>query len=420
MALLLAIGSWTYLQRVLIAHQISYAATHDRPRGNLSDLYPRWLGARELLLHKRNPYGADISREIQAGYYGRPLDPARASDPKDEQRFAYPIYVVFFLAPTIGLPFAPVQAVFFWLLVVLLSASLLLWIKILRWPITVAWKASLLLFAFGGLDVMQGLKLQQMSLLVFGLLSVAIFFLIRGYPVIAGVLMGVATIKPQLVVLLLCWLTLWTVSDWRPRGRWAISFLLTMVLLFAASEWILPHWLPLFGQAVRDYRVYTSANSILGSMLGAPAGYFFELIAYAATLAACWKARRCAASSPCFAFILCLVLASTVLLLPSSSTYNQVLLFPATLLLIKDCDKVWTVGPASRVLFVSLMGLVCWPRISGAVLAALSFVLPPASFERAWALPTWTVTPIPVAAVALMVVYWQGATFEAPSEAGSS
>jgi hypothetical protein len=87
---LVAAGGWLYVQRVLIAHQISYAETHNRPRGNLSDLYPRWLGARELLLHRRNPYGADISREIQAGYYGRPLDASRDSDPKDEQGFALP------------------------------------------------------------------------------------------------------------------------------------------------------------------------------------------------------------------------------------------------------------------------------------------------------------------------------------------
>ena len=82
------------------------------PRGNLSDLYPRWLGARELLLHRRNPYGDDITHEIQKGYYGRALDPARPDDPRDQQGFAYPIYVVFLLAPLIGLPFHGVQIFF--------------------------------------------------------------------------------------------------------------------------------------------------------------------------------------------------------------------------------------------------------------------------------------------------------------------
>ena len=53
-----------------------------------------WLGARELLRHGRNPYSAEITREIQQGYYGRPIDPrltALSNDPKDQQAFAYPV-----------------------------------------------------------------------------------------------------------------------------------------------------------------------------------------------------------------------------------------------------------------------------------------------------------------------------------------
>src|ERR1700756_2839096 len=100
---MLGASMWFYVQRVLISHQIADAIAHGRPRGNLSDLYPRWLGARELLRHGRNPYSAEITREIQQGYYGRPLDPTRSEDPKDQQGFAYPAYIVFLLAPTVAL-----------------------------------------------------------------------------------------------------------------------------------------------------------------------------------------------------------------------------------------------------------------------------------------------------------------------------
>ena len=85
---LCAAGVWLYAQRVLIPYQMADAAAYNRPRGNLSDLYPRWIGARELLLHGRSPYSADVTREIQAGYYGRVLDPSRPADPKDQQAFA--------------------------------------------------------------------------------------------------------------------------------------------------------------------------------------------------------------------------------------------------------------------------------------------------------------------------------------------
>ncbi len=81
-ALLCAGSMWFYVQCVLIPYQKADAVLHERPRGNLSDLYPRWLGARELLLHHRNPYGNDVAIEIQKGYYGRELDPAGLTIPR--------------------------------------------------------------------------------------------------------------------------------------------------------------------------------------------------------------------------------------------------------------------------------------------------------------------------------------------------
>src|ERR1700758_5674315 len=99
---LLAGSSCFYVDYVLVPFQKADAAIHGRPRGNLSDLYPRWLGARELLLRHRNPYSREITREIQEGYYGRVLDASRPNDPKDQQAFAYPLYVIWMLAPTVG------------------------------------------------------------------------------------------------------------------------------------------------------------------------------------------------------------------------------------------------------------------------------------------------------------------------------
>src|SRR6202049_4768667 len=132
LAMLLASSMWFYVRHVLVPYQRADAELHGRPRGNLSDLYPRWLGARELLLRHRDPYSAEVTREIQSGYYGRPLDPSRVDDPKDQQGFAYPVYVVFLLAPTIGLPFPVVQSGLRWLLLILTLASVPLWLRVLR------------------------------------------------------------------------------------------------------------------------------------------------------------------------------------------------------------------------------------------------------------------------------------------------
>jgi hypothetical protein len=419
-AAICAVGMWTYADRVLIPYQKADADAHQRPRGNLSDLYPRWMGAKELLLHGRDPYGPEVTRDIQAGYYGRPLDPARPNDPSDAQGFAYPVYVVFFLAPTIGLPFVIVKQAFLWILILLTSASVLLWLRVLRWSAPPWTQISLLALTLGSLAVMQGLKLQQMSLLVAGLMAIAITLLVTDYAVAAGVLLALATMKPQFVVLLLFWLAVWTMADWRRRYRWAVSFLATMTILMAASEWYLPHWIPRFWRAIHEYQRYTGATSIMDNLIGAPWSWALELLAFAAIAGVCWRERRQAANSGAFAFTLSLMLAATVVIIPTSANYNQVLLIPALLVLVKEGRTIWRRSIANRVLFTITAGLIFWPWISSTALAGLSFILPPETVEQAWTLPFWTVLQIPMGVTGLMLVHYYQRTNTAPGYPGTS
>ncbi len=419
-AALCAAGMWTYANRVLIPYQKSDAAAHDRPRGNLSDLYPRWLGARELLLHGRDPYSPEVTREIQVGFYGRPLDPSRPDDPRDEEGFAYPVYVVFCLAPTIGLPFAIVQKAFYWALLLLTCATTLIWLRVLRRSAPLWIQISLLALTMGSPAVMQGLKLQQMSLLVAGLIAIAIALLVTDRPVAAGILLALASIKPQLVALLLCWLAIWTMADWRRRYRLALSFLATMTILMAASEWYLPHWIPRFWRAIHEYWHYTASASVMDNLFGAPWSWVFELLACVAVMGVCWRERRQAANTDSFAFTVGLVLATTILVVPTCANYNQVLVIPALLVLASERRAIWHRSIANRVLFAITTGLVFWPWISSTALAGLSFVLPQQTVERAWAVPFWTVIQIPVGVAALMLVHYYQSTFAAPARPGKS
>jgi Glycosyltransferase family 87 len=422
-AALCAAGTWVYASRVLVPHQKSDAAAHERPRGNLSDLYPRWVGAKELLLNGRDPYDPEVSREIQSGYYGRPLDPSRPNDPRDEQGFAYPVYVVFLLAPTVELPFAIVQMGFFWVMLVLTCVGTLLWIRILGWAPARWAQISLVILTLGSLSVMQGLKLQQMSLLVAGLVAVAMAFLAADHLVAAGILLAVASIKPQLILLLLLWLAIWTLADWRCRFRLPVAFVTAMAVLTAASEWYLPHWIPRFWHAVVEYQRYSGTMSVIGTLSGGrPWDRVLEILTCAIFLWVCWRERRRAATSGAFGFMLSLVLATTILVAPTYRPYNQVFLIPALLVLIKDWRMIWQRGVANRFFFALIAGLILWPWISSTTLAALSFVLPQATLERAWALPLWTLNQIPVGVAGLMLLhyYHYQRTFAAPARPGSS
>src|ERR1700692_3125559 len=184
---------WFYVDQILVAYQRADAATHQRPRGNLSNLYPRWLGARELLLHHRNPYADDITAEIQKGYYGRALDPNLPSDPKDQEGFAYPVYVVFLLSPLIAVPFPLLMTMFYWFLAVITASSVWLWLRALRWRPPPMDVLTFILFTMGSFSAVQGIKLQQLSLLVAALLAASVAATGSGSLFAGGALLALAT-----------------------------------------------------------------------------------------------------------------------------------------------------------------------------------------------------------------------------------
>ena len=394
---------WFYVQHVLIPHQQAEAVRDGIPRGNLSDLYPRWLGARELLLHGRDPYGADVTKEIQAGYYGRQLDPALPHDPKDEQGFAYPVYVVFLLAPTITLPFAIVQTGFRWLLIALTLASVLLWLRTLRWKVSVQAAAILLVLTIGSFPVLQGIKLQQLSLLVAGLIAMSAMLLVEGHLLFAGVLLALATIKPQLAMPVVAWLLLWALSDW-PRRRnfwWGLSG--TMAALAGGAEYMLPGWFGRFREAIVAYRRYNQgADSVLDILITPLWGKWLVILIVMALALVAWRRRDAVAESLVHSRVTVLILAATVVIIPKASPYNQVLLLPGILLLLRQLRELWSRGRIERGL-VAICGLTLfWPWLAALALLTASVFLPAESIQRAWALPLYTNVAVPIAVLALL------------------
>jgi hypothetical protein len=418
--ILCLVGTWTYVGRVLIPHQITDAASRGAPRGNLSDLYPRWLGARELFLHGRDPYSYEITREIQAGYYGRPLDSSRRGDPIDQQAFAYPVYVAFYLLPTVRLDFGIVQRAFLWILVGITAASLMGWFRFLRWTVTPLTQAAVIALTLGSLPVLQGLKLQQFTLLVAAMCAAAMALLVAGKPLSAGMILSMATIKPQLLLPLLVWLAIWTLTDLRRRYRWAVSFTLGIVILWVTSELFLPHWMTHFLTAVVAYRRYARPEPTLETILSYPVGRIVEVLLVAMTVLICFKRAHQPENTGAFQMSTCLVLSLTVLIGPNFALYNQALLLPAILLISRDRKAIWQGNLVSRCTLLILAMVLGWPWLSSIVLASLSLVVRPALLEQVWAVPVWMLPQIPVAVTGLMLAHYARNTFSDPAKPGPS
>jgi hypothetical protein len=376
--------------------QVAESAAHGVPRGNLSDLYPRWLGARELLRNGRNPYSAEVTREIQQGYYGRALDPARAEDPKDQEGFAYPAYVVFLLGPVTALPFDEVQTGFRWLLVATAAASVLLWLWVLRWPLNFGPQLILVVLLLGWLPMVQGLKLQQLTLLVAGLLAVSAACLSAGWLLCAGGLLALATIKPQLAWPLVLWLVVWAACEWRSRWKFLFGFGLVMSLLLVGAEIVLPGWWGMFFTAIGQYHQYTQNQSVMVWLFGSIAGHALEALCIVACGWCVWGARGEPARSEAFGTSLALVLALTALVVPMSAPYNQVLLLPAILVLVRRATSGEPLLPAVRLANIVAVLFVIWPWIASLGLCAAYLWLTPQVRARVYLLPFYSNFEVPV------------------------
>jgi hypothetical protein len=396
---------WFYTQWILKPAQVADAAAHDRPRGNLSDLYPRWLGARELLLRGCDPYAADITREIQTGYYGRPIDASRPDDPKDQQGFAYPVYVVFVLAPTVKLPFAVVQRGFFWLLVMLTAASVLLWLRAVDWRISRSAAFLWMVLALGCFPAIQGFRLQQLTLMVAALLALALCALAEGHFAFAGVLLAFAAIKPQLAALPIAMLCIWSLGNLRERQRLLWGGGITTLVLVAGGEVLLPGWISKFRAASAGYWRYTGGGrSVLDVELTPVLGRIVSAVLVAVLFYFAWRLRRAEVRSCDFGWLLALTLATTLMVIPMFALYNQVLLLPVFMVIARGVRPLWESGRVSRFFVVATALTVLWPWLAAAgLLAALLFVPAPV-VQKAWALPIFTSFAIPTVTLGLVLI----------------
>jgi len=403
-AALLATLMWLWVQDIAIPHQQAESVALGVPRGNLSDLYPRWLGAREVLLRGRDPYGADITREIQSGYYGRPIDPNRPHDPKDQQAFAYPLYVVFVLAPTIGLPFSTVQRVFLWSLVFLTALSVLWWLRALGWRPSFNAKLLWIVLTLGSFPAIQGFKLQQLTLLVASLLAASLSALAGGYLFLAGVLLALATIKPQLVALPILSLGIWTLGNWRERQRLLWGCGITMSLLIGGSELLRPGWISEFRRASAEYWHYTGGGrSVLDVELTPLWGRLISVVLVSLLLYWAWRLRKVHPRTPDFAWLVAFMMATTLMVIPMFAPYNQVLLLPALMAVSRVARTLWKADRLSR-FFVLLTGVsIFWPWLASAGLVAALLFVPGPVVQKAWIAPLATNFAIPTLALGLVL-----------------
>jgi hypothetical protein len=318
----------------------NYRFASENPGGN--DFIPRWIGTRLFLVNRQNPYSEGTTNEIQRVVYGRL---ARLNE--DQQLFVYPFYsfIVF-------MPFAVVKD---------FNLARALWMTVLE----------LTLFGMGGLSIFlskwRPATLVLIVLLLFlalwyhsvrplvnGNASILCAFLITGvfwaiqeeHDTIAGLLLVLASIKPQMVVLLVVFMMLWAAS----RHRWMLfwSFPAWLGLLVATTNLLLPGWLIDNLKQVVAYPSYTlpgSPGAIFALYLpafGSQLGWVLTVFMGGILL---WEWRAALGQDfRWFLWAAYLTLVITDLIGIRTATANYIALFPALVLVLaiwaQRCGKI--------------------------------------------------------------------------------
>jgi len=347
-------------------------------------LLPEWTGCREVLLRHASPYTEEVTRRIQIAVYGAPAAPG-----VNQQRFAYPVYVVVLFLPLTVMPFGAARICGVAGCLVMTALSAVLWPGMFSRGRLRGVAITILIFS--AYPVVLGLQLCQPTLLVAGLLALVIYWARSGRMASAGMLAALCTAKPQLAVAVLLPLCLWALVGWRQRRRFLSALAISVAGLLLASELAVPGWFSEWLGTVRAYSHYAGARPLLLDWLGP---HLWAPVAGLLVIAVVWVSLRFANID--LLLVISFSIAVFQLLFPFL-IYNEVLLLPAALWLADNCPPLEDRGELPFLLWscswivlgagwTAALGLTLWDYVS----PGSGVKLWPLPLLAAWLYP-WTV-----------------------------
>lgn len=307
------------------------------PGGN--DFLVHWMGTRSYITEGLSPYSDEVALRIQNMVYGRP---AQAGE--HELRVAYPLYsIIFFLPFALIKDFTMARAIWMTVLEIALIVLCFLSLRLTRWKPTPLILMLLLLFSLFWYHGLRALILGNAVVLVTLLVVGALLAIRSEADELGGVLLAFATIKPQVVVVLLIFITLWAVT----RRRWKIIFWLygTVALLSGASALLMPDWIMQNLREVIRYPAYNPPGtpaavfSVYMPGVGAQIGRGVSIFLGVVLLIEWFLSLR--GDFRAFLWTACLTLAASQWIGIQTDPGNFIVLYPALILVLAMWDERW-------------------------------------------------------------------------------
>ncbi len=300
-----------------------HALTRQAPGAN--DYYSRWYGARALLVEGRNPYGLDVTEEIQ---------PVIEIDPSEVGRggFNYPLHVVFIFWPLVYLSYPLAQAIWMVTLQWFALGIVIAFFGWQKWKPTIAELVAVGLATLTFYIVVRSIFLGQFTLPVAFFLVACLWALGSKRDVMAGILLAATSIKPQMVLFTGIWLVIWAVGQ--RRWRFLIGLFGSGFAMLAGSMALFPAWPLAFYEDIGRYARFAGGRNPLALLLqmiwpGYPQGVFTAVstLIILAMLWAWWQSWRTKDDTPDHGLFWAIIV-STLVTFQTGTTNQTLLLIP--------------------------------------------------------------------------------------------
>jgi len=310
---------------------VFYQFTLIAPGGN--DSIPRWIGTKAWLYEGIDPYSAEVTSRSQKMIYGR-----LATAGEDQQKFVYPFYTILYYLPFVWMKFEWARAVYMLILELAIIAMIVVSIKALDWSPPRWLMISTILFGILCYHSIRTIVLWQLAGICAFFITLALWGIKNKQDIIAGISLALASIKPQMVFLIIpflfgCGLIL-------KRWKISITMLVTLLVLVGGSFLLLPAWLSEMIRQIEDYAHYTDTVSPLHiithtifPLLGDKAEWALILILIVWLIYEWLQVSSFESEHFIWVFMLTLIITNLIAL--RTATTNYLMMFPVLILLFQ-------------------------------------------------------------------------------------
>lgn len=335
----------------------NYRYTRENPGGN--DFLVHWVGTQAFLQDGISPYSDEVALRIQTMVYGRAAQPG-----EHELRVAYPLYSILLF-----IPFALIQeyelarAVWMALLEAGLIAMAFMTLSLVRWRPKPVMLGLFLLFSVFWYHALRPIILGNAVILIALGIVGALLALRSGRDELAGVLLGLATIKPQVMVVFLVFITFWSFKERRFR---VLAWLgITLGLLVGFAFLLIPDWLLQNIREILRYPEYNPPGTLqtaLGALIpgaGQRVGLVVSILVVVVMVFEWLLIKR--KEFRAFLWTACLTLVVSFWAGLQTDPGNFILAYPALALVISVLSERWRGGGALiSIVFMAVLFIGIW------------------------------------------------------------